>query len=102
MERTIEQRLTDLELAQEAGSTAMQAMFALVQQIDANMSNVVARTQALETNFSLLNAKVDGIDKKVDALGTKVDALGTKVDALNKKVDQILVLMRSPDSTQQH
>ncbi len=78
--RAVEERLAEVETAQRNEGASMRAIFELVQRIDGNMSSVAARAQALETNFSLLNAKVDTLDRKV-----------TDMD---RKVDQILDLMR--------
>jgi chromosome segregation ATPase len=114
--RAFEQRLSEVESAQRDEAAAMRTLFELVQRIDANMTNLVMRVQALETNFSLLNAavvnlgaKVDALDTRVTALETRVAALETKVDALDAKVtvmdsklDQILTLLRSPDGARPH
>jgi predicted nucleic acid-binding Zn-ribbon protein len=79
---TLEERVDALEKGQEEAAVAMQAIFGLVQNIDRNMTNVVERTAALEKNFSLLNAKVDGLDEKFEALDAKVETLDRKVDAI--------------------
>jgi len=100
--RAFDERLSEVESAQRDEATAMRTLFEFVQRIDANMTNLVVRVQALETNFSLLNAAVVSLGAKVDALDTRVAALETKVDALDAKVDQILTLLRSPDGARPH
>ena len=66
--KAVEERLSEVEIAQRAEGTAMQQLFEFVKRIDANMTTLVVRTQALETNFSLLNASVSGMDKKIDQM----------------------------------
>ncbi len=121
--RAIEERLSEVESAQRDDAAAMRTLFELVQRIDANMTSLVARVQALETNFSLLNAAVVSLGAKVDALDarvaaletrvaaletrvaaleTKVDALDAKVTVIDTKLDQILTLLRSPNGARPH
>ena len=76
----IEERLVEVENAQRDQAAEMRTMF---QRID-------VRLQALEMNFSLLNAAVTGINARFVALDAKVTELDTKLD-------QILTLLRSPD-----
>ena len=63
--KAIEERLSEVETARRNEGSIMQQILELVTRIDANMSSIAGRVQALETNYSLMNAELHTVGQDV-------------------------------------
>jgi hypothetical protein len=66
--KALEERQAESEREQHTNATVVQDIFKSLKTIEENSSTTVARVQALETNFSLINAALHHLIQRMETI----------------------------------